>query len=102
MEASKRPTELIVSVYLVSFGFFSFYIGGSKLVRFLAKTGVDNKGQLISKCLFGFFNSSKKQTKDFCLSRLRQKLEFSSSFFGRIEDTKRTFRNKLTFSKFKK
>ena len=47
---------------------------------------------------FCFFNSSKKRTKDFCPSRLGQKLEFSSSFFGRIESTKRTFRNKLTFS----
>ena len=64
MEASKRPTELIVSVYLVSFGFFSFYFGGSKLVRFLAKTGVDNKGQLISKCLFDVFKFFQKPNKD--------------------------------------
>ena len=51
------------------------------------------KGQLISKCLFGIFNSSKKRTKNFCPSRLGQKLKFSSSFFGRIEDTKMSFRN---------
>ena len=45
------------------------------------------KGQLLLKGLFGVFNSSKKRTK------LGQKLKFSSSFFGRIEDTKMTFRN---------
>ena len=45
------------------------------------------KGQLISKGLFGLFNSPKKQTKKFCLTRLGQKLTFSSSFFGKIEDT---------------
>ena len=42
MEASKRPTELIVSLYLVSVGLLRFYFGGSKLVRFLAKTRVDD------------------------------------------------------------
>ena len=36
------------------------------------------KGQLIWKAFFGFFNSSKKQTKHFCPSRLGQKLKFSS------------------------
>ena len=49
------------------------------------------KGQLISKELFGFFNSSKKRTKNFCPNKLRQKLTFSSSFFGRIEDIKVSF-----------
>ena len=51
------------------------------------------KGQLISKGLFGFFNSPKKRTKNFCSSRLGQKLTFSSLFFGRIEDTKISFRD---------
>ena len=46
------------------------------------------KGQLISKGLFIFFNSLKKQMKHFCPGRLGQKLTFSSSLFGRIEDTK--------------
>ena len=41
------------------------------------------KGQLISKELFDFFNSPKKQTNNFWPSRLGQKLTFSSSFFGR-------------------
>ena len=34
------------------------------------------KGQLISKCLFGVFNSSKKRTKKFCYSKLGQKFPF--------------------------
>ena len=51
------------------------------------------KGQLISKGLFVFFNSSKKRTENFCPRRLGQKLKFSSSFFGRIEDTKISFRD---------
>ena len=51
------------------------------------------KDQLISKGRFGFFNSPKKRTKNFSPSRLGQKFEFSSSFFGRIGDTKKTFRN---------
>ena len=49
------------------------------------------KGQLISKGHFGFFNSPKKRTKNFCPSRLGQKFEFSSSFFGRNGDNKKTF-----------
>ena len=56
------------------------------------------KSQLISKVHFVFFNSSKNQMKNFSPSRLGQKFEFSSSFFGIIEDTKKTFRNYLTFS----
>ena len=39
------------------------------------------KGQLISKCLFGVFNSSKKRTKNFWRSRLGQKLKFLGSLF---------------------
>ena len=54
-------------------------------------TVTEAKGHLISKGYFDFFNSPKKQTKNFCLSRLRQKFEFSSSFFGRIGDTEKTF-----------
>ena len=48
------------------------------------------RGQLISKGLFVFFNSS-KNPKNFYPSRLGQKLKFSSSFFGRIGDTKICF-----------
>ena len=53
----------------------------------------DVKGQLILKGLFCVFNSSKKRTKNFYPSKLGQKFKFSSSLFGRIEDTKKTFRN---------
>jgi hypothetical protein len=49
------------------------------------------KGQLISKGLFVLSILPKKRTKNFCLSRLGQKLTFSSLFFGRIEDTKISF-----------
>ena len=58
---------------------------------------VQDKGQLISKGLFGFFNSPKKRTKTFCPSRLGQKLTFSSSFLRRIGDTLISFRGELTF-----
>ena len=42
------------------------------------------EGQLISQAHFVFFNSPKNWPKNFCPSRLVQKFEFSSSFFGRI------------------
>ena len=40
---------------------------------------------------FSNFNSPKKPTKHCCPSRLGQKLTLSSSFFGRIEDSKISF-----------
>ena len=49
------------------------------------------KGQLISKCLFGVFNSSKTRTKTIRLEVTRS--NFFCSFFGRIEDTKKTLWN---------
>jgi hypothetical protein len=51
------------------------------------------KGQIISVENFGAFNSSKKRTKNVCPSRLSQKSKFSSSFFGRIDDTKIPFQD---------
>ena len=51
------------------------------------------KGQLISKCLFGIFNSSKKETKKFVLWYLKSNC--FRSFFGRIEDTQKDI-SKLT------
>ena len=50
------------------------------------------KGQLISKCLFGIINSPKKQQK-FRPLQCYLKLNCFCSFFGRIEDIKRTFQN---------
>ena len=49
------------------------------------------KGQLIWKELFGFFNSPKRPMKNFFPGSLGQKLTFSSSFFGIIEDTNISF-----------
>ena len=55
------------------------------------------KGQLILKGLFCFFYYSPiKRTENFCPSA-RKKLTFSSLFFGRIEYTKISFLDKLTF-----
>ena len=53
------------------------------------------KGQLISKCLFGVFNSPIKWSKKIQLEVITiiVKLNFFRSFFGGIEDTKKTFRN---------
>ena len=57
------------------------------------------KGQLISKCLFSVLNSPKKRTKTIRLELpYYNKVKFFHSFFGTIEDTKKTFRNQLTFS----
>ena len=48
--------------------------------------------------LFFFPFFQKKGTKNFYPSRIGQKFKFSSSFFGRIEDTKISFRDYLTFT----
>ena len=42
-------------------------------------------------------NSSKKRTKNFCPSWLGQKSKFSSSSFGRIDNTRISFWDYLTF-----
>ena len=50
------------------------------------------KGQLISKGLFGFFNSPKKRTKNFCPSRLGLKIYiFKFIFFGELKALKFPF-----------
>ena len=51
-----------------------------------------HKGQLISKGLFGFFNSPQKWTKNFCPSRLGQKLTCLSSFLGELKTLKFLFK----------
>ena len=51
----------------------------------------DDKGQIISKGLLGFFNSPKKRTNFFCPSRVGQKLTFSSSFLGELKTIKFPF-----------
>ena len=55
-----------------------------------------NKGQLISKGLYSILNSSKNQTKISIrgiIVMLGRIFSFFRSFFGRIEDTKTSFRN---------
>ena len=50
--------------------------------------------QLISKYLFGVFNTFKNKQKQIDLRYRSSEGEFFRSFFGgRIEDTKKTFRN---------
>ena len=56
-------------------------------------TNESTKGQLISKGLFGSFNIPKKRTQNVCPNRLGEKLTLPTSFFGRVEDTKISFRD---------
>ena len=58
------------------------------------------KGQLISKGLFGFFNSSKKTNEKFLLQQARAKIKNFKFIFGSTEDIKISFRDKLTFKTF--
>ena len=60
------------------------------LMRFSAVLS-NTKSQLISEGLFVFFSSPKKRTKNFCTSRLGQKLTFSSSFFWELKTLKFLF-----------
>jgi hypothetical protein len=55
--------------------------------------GEERKGQLISKCLFGIINSPKKRTKKLDFTTMVPQVELFSFVFGRIEETKKTFRN---------
>ena len=57
------------------------------------------KGQLISKANCQAVNSSKKRTNEFVFTTMRRVLV---RFLEEIEDTKKTFRNLLTFRKQKK
>ena len=56
------------------------------------------KGQLTSKCLFGVFNFSQNTNENkLTWGIIVVKSNFFLSFFGRIEDTKKSFWNYLTF-----
>ena len=57
------------------------------------------KGQLISKCLFGIFNSLQKGTKNSILLLWYLKSNCFRLFFGRIEETINWFRELLIFRK---
>ena len=51
---------------------------------------MNSRGQLISKCLFGIFNSPKKQIKIFDFTTMVPQVV---RFLEEFEDTKKTFRN---------
>ena len=64
----------------------------SELVAGILNQGI--KGQLISKGLFAILNSCKKRTKKFDFTTMIPQVELVSfKFCGRLEDTKKTFRN---------
>ena len=69
----------------INFGPTVKKIGQFTILKFQPKF----KGQLISKCLFGAFNSSKNERKQIIVVRS----SFFVRFFGRIEDTKKIFRD---------
>ena len=81
---------VVMSIKRMVIGYNDF---SKNLSCYMAIFKVNSKGQLILKCLFGVFNSSKKQIFD-----LNQLYDTSGqiilrSFFGRIENTKKIFRN---------
>ena len=57
------------------------------------------KGQLISKANCQAVNSSKKRTNEFVFTTMRR---FFVRFLEEIEDSKKAFRNYLTFKVFEK
>ena len=54
---------------------------------------VITKGQLISKCPFGVFNSPKKTTEQFDFTTMVPQVELFQLFFERLEDTEEKFQN---------
>ena len=69
------------------------YLAGCKTCTVSTSTN-STKGQLISKCLFGIFNSSKKRTKKIDLiTMLPQVVIVFVRFLEEFEDTKKKFRN---------
>ena len=69
----------------------SCYLLGTSIYDVEIVQGTDCKGQLISKRLFGFFNSPKKSNEKFLAHLSWQKLTFSSSYFGRFKTLKFPF-----------
>ena len=69
------------------------FIAGSYHMPMLVGKKIDTKGQLISKFLFGIFNSPKNERKTSTLLLWYLKSNCFRLLFGRIEDTKKTFRN---------
>ena len=75
---ARLPTHYILGKLHPAFNFFVVYI---------------HKGQLISKCLFGVFNSSKKTNEKKIRPEIVMvvKSNFFVRFFERIEDSKKSF-----------
>ena len=84
--ATKSSAIMYLTKWLRSWGFQK-----PSLIILFQNFMLNDKGQLISKVLFGVFNSPKKRTKNVCPSRLGQKFEFSSSFLGELKTLKRHF-----------
>ena len=61
------------------------------ILRSMQNISTAHKVQLISKCLLVSSISCKSEWKHFDLRYHRFKVEFFCSFFGRIEDTKKSF-----------
>ena len=56
------------------------------------------KDQLISKSLFGIFNSPKKRMEKFNFTTMVPQVELFSFVWGKLKRPKKTFRNILTFT----
>ena len=74
-----------------AYSFCRIFLGRKKIVYLISWKYFLDKSVNFERTFF--FNSPKKQTINLCPSRLGQKFGFSSSFFGRIGDIKKTFRN---------
>jgi hypothetical protein len=90
MPAGRRPQFCILLVYkaAVSSSYFRFLFDFQRKTLFV-------KGQLISKANCQAVNSSKKQMNEFVFTTMRRVFV---CFLEEIEDTKKMFRNYLTFS----
>ena len=80
-------------LFAVMFTQYTFCLFEGKILNlpiYILVNYVIAKGQLISKCLLVSSILPKNERKQFDLS---SKVDFYRSFFGRIEDTKKTFRN---------
>ena len=76
---------------------FYWYLS-TRIFELLSSSSGLPKGQLILKHLFGIFNSPPKEQKKTTLLLWYLKSNYIRFLGGRIENTKKTFRNQLTFS----
>ena len=86
----KSPSQnTIISSKYIAFWPKSFFKTRQSILPYFILVSYTSKGYLISKCIFGIFNSPTKTIR----LEVRSRVEVFRSFFGRIEDTKKTFRN---------